>query len=103
MPPHVHIVVNNGYRGLIRQSQHGIDTDSYGQQWFGRLDSVQFGGCGVDCVKGDAGIESQSDLGHRPHADCARSQGGREVAEDFSMPIVVEIILEWATDITMLG
>ena len=54
--PYIHVVVNNAYLGLIRQSQRGFDMDYCVQLSFENVNSPGFGGYGVDHVKVAEGL-----------------------------------------------
>ena len=54
--PYIHVVVNNAYLGLIRQSQRGFDMDYCVQLSFDNVNSPELGGYGVDHVKVAEGL-----------------------------------------------
>ena len=49
--PYIHVLVNNAYLGLIRQSQRGFDMDYCVQLSFDNVNAAELGGYGVDHVK----------------------------------------------------
>ena len=49
--PFVHVLVNNGYLGLIRQSQRAFDMDFCVQLSFDNINAPELGGYGVDHLK----------------------------------------------------
>ncbi len=103
--PYLHVVVNNSYLGLIRQSQRGFDMDYCVQLAFDNINTpTEEGivkGYGVDHLKVAEGlgckairVEKQEDI------DPAITQAEKWMAE-FKVPVVVEIILERVTNIAM--
>src|SRR5689334_3249507 len=54
--PYIHVVVNNSYLGLIRQSQRGFDMDYCVQLSFENVNTPQLGAYGVDHVKVAEGL-----------------------------------------------
>src|SRR5699024_2994466 len=54
--PYVHVVVNNSYLGLIRQSQRAFDMDYQVQLSFDNINSPETGGYGGDQVTGAEGL-----------------------------------------------
>ena len=54
--PYIHVLVNNAYLGLIRQSQRGFDMDYCVQLSFDNINSPEVGGYGVDHVKVAEGL-----------------------------------------------
>ena len=99
--PYIHIVVNNSYLGLIRQSQRGFSMDYCVQLGFDNLNSPETNGYGVDHVKVVEGlgckairVTKQEEM--RPAID----QAERWMAE-FKVPVVIEVMLERVTNIAM--
>ena len=54
--PYIHVLVNNAYLGLIRQSQRGFDMDYCVQLSFDNINAPELGGYGVDHVKVAEGL-----------------------------------------------
>ena len=54
--PYIHVVVNNSYLGLIRQSQRGFDMDFCVQLSFENVNTPELGAYGVDHVKVAEGL-----------------------------------------------
>src|SRR5258706_352433 len=54
--PYLHIVVNNSYLGLIRQSQRGFQMDYHVSLAFDNINSPETGGYGVDHLKVAEGL-----------------------------------------------
>ncbi|NWF46385.1 glyoxylate carboligase [Hydrogenophaga sp. D2P1] len=101
--PYVQVLVNNSYLGLIRQSQRGFDMDYCVQLAFENqnVDDPTLKGYGVDH---QAVVEGLGCKALRV-SDPAKIQGAlREaqvMARKYSVPVVVEVILEKVTNIAM--
>src|SRR5690606_28122281 len=54
--PYIHVVVNNAYLGLIRQSQRAFDMDYHVSLAFDNINSAETDGYGVDHVKVAEGL-----------------------------------------------
>src|SRR5215510_14149862 len=54
--PYIHILVNNSYLGLIRQSQRGFTMDYCVQLGFDNINTPETGGYGVDHIKVAEGL-----------------------------------------------
>ncbi|WP_264030763.1 glyoxylate carboligase [Cellulosimicrobium sp. SH8] len=99
--PYVHVVVNNSYLGLIRQSQRAFDMDYHVQLSFENVNSPEVNGYGVDHVKVAEGLGCRAIRVTDPDelGDAfAKAQG---LAAEFRVPVVVEVILERVTNIAM--
>ncbi|PKO78536.1 MAG: glyoxylate carboligase [Betaproteobacteria bacterium HGW-Betaproteobacteria-15] len=101
--PYVQVLVNNSYLGLIRQAQRGFDMDYCVQLAFENqnVDDPTLKGYGVDH---QAVVEGLGCKALRV-SDPAKIQGAlREaqvMARKYSVPVVVEVILEKVTNIAM--
>src|SRR5262249_5572446 len=99
--PYLHVVVNNSYLGLIRQSQRGFDMDYCVQLSFDNVNSPDVNGYGVDHVKVAEGLGCKAIRVTEPdHLPEAFEQAFKLMAE-FRVPVVVEVILERVTNISM--
>jgi tartronate-semialdehyde synthase len=99
--PYVHVVVNNSYLGLIRQAQRAFDMDFCVQLGFDNVNSPELGKYGVDHVKVAEGLGCKA-LRVRDPRDLAEAFGtARALAEEFKVPVVVEVVLEQVTNISM--
>lgn len=101
--PYIHILVNNAYLGLIRQSQRGFEMDYCVQLGFENINADQSGmeGYGVDHVAVVEGLGckalrvfKQEDL--RPAIEKAQAW-----MAEHQVPVVIEVILERVTNIAM--
>ena len=64
--PYVHVVVNNSYLGLIRQSQRGFEMDYCVQLSFENVNTPELGAYGVDHVKVAEGLGCKAMRVDRP-------------------------------------
>ena len=64
--PYVHVVVNNSYLGLIRQSQRGFEMDFCVQLSFENVNTPELGVYGVDHVKVAEGLGCKAIRVDRP-------------------------------------
>jgi tartronate-semialdehyde synthase len=109
--PYVHVVVNNAYLGLIRQSQRGFDMDYHVQLAFENLnaskDLVHGGnghsakGYGVDHVKVAEGLGCKAIRVFDPEELGNAFAEARKLAAEYRVPVVVEVILERVTNVSM--
>ncbi|GAA2700951.1 glyoxylate carboligase [Nonomuraea recticatena] len=99
--PYVQIVVNNSYLGLIRQAQRLFDMDYGVQLAFENVNTPDLGGYGVDHVKVAEGLGCKAIRVHDPNMlEAALSQAVKLMTEH-RVPVVVEVILERITNISM--
>jgi tartronate-semialdehyde synthase len=99
--PYLHIVVNNAYLGLIRQSQRGFDMDYAVQLSFENINSPQLGEYGVDHLKVAEGLGCKAiRVRRQEEIDPAIDQAYAWMAQ-YRVPVVIEIILERVTNISM--
>ena len=99
--PYLHILVNNSYLGLIRQAQRGFDMDYAVQLSFENINSPELGEYGVDHVKVVEGLGCKAiRVRKQEEIDPAIDQAYEWMAE-YRVPVVVEILLERVTNISM--
>ena len=99
--PYIHVVVNNAYLGLIRQSQRGFDMDYCVQLSFDNVNAPGVNGYGVDHVAVAEGLGCKAiRVSRQEEIDPAITQAERWIAEH-KVPVVIEIILERVTNIAM--
>ncbi|MGC5616648.1 glyoxylate carboligase [Georgenia sp. Z1491] len=99
--PYVHVVVNNAYLGLIRQSQRAFDMDYHVSLAFENINSAEVAEYGVDHVKVAEGLGCKALRVTDPddlEQAFVKAQG---MAEESQVPVVVEVILERVTNISM--
>ncbi|GAA1268300.1 glyoxylate carboligase [Pseudonocardia aurantiaca] len=99
--PYIHVVVNNAYLGLIRQSQRGFDMDYCVQLAFDNVNSPEVGGYGVDHVKVAEGLGCKAIRVIEPDALLGALEDAKKLMAEYSVPVVVEVILERVTNISM--
>ena len=99
--PYLHVVVNNGYLGLIRQAQRGFDMDFCVQLSFDNVNSPELGGYGVDHVKVAEGLGCKALRVQRPEELPGAFEQAKKLLAEFRVPVVVEVILERVTNIAM--
>ena len=99
--PYIHVVVNNAYLGLIRQSQRGFDMDYCVQLSFDNVNAPELGGYGVDHVKVAEGLGCKAIRVFQPADIAPAFERAKELMAEFRVPVVVEVILERVTNISM--
>ncbi len=99
--PYIHVVVNNSYLGLIRQSQRGFDMDYCVQLAFDNINSPEVGGYGVDHVKVAEGLGCKALRVDRPDDLQGGFEQAKKLMAEFRVPVLVEVILERVTNISM--
>jgi tartronate-semialdehyde synthase len=99
--PYLHVVVNNSYLGLIRQSQRGFDMDYCVQLAFENINAPELNGYGVDHIAVAEGLGCKA-IRVREHQDILPAfEQARALMKQHRVPVVVEIILERVTNISM--
>ena len=99
--PYIHILVNNSYLGLIRQSQRGFDMDYCVGLAFENVNSPEVGGYGVDHLKVVEGLGCKAIRVHRQEEIDPAIEQADKWMEQYGVPVVIEIILERVTNISM--
>ena len=99
--PYVHIVVNNSYLGLIRQSQRGFDMDYAVQLSFDNVNAPELGGYGVDHSKVAEGLGCKALRVYEPDEMVPAFETAQKLMAEHQVPVVVEIMLERVTNISM--
>jgi tartronate-semialdehyde synthase len=109
--PYIHVVVNNAYLGLIRQSQRGFGMDYHVQLSFDNVNGVggessdgsspDVTGYGVDRVQVAEGRGCKAIRVLEPAALPDAFEEARKLMAEFRVPVVVEVILERVTNISM--
>mgnify|MGYP000400760041 CR=1 FL=1 len=99
--PYVHVVVNNSYLGLIRQSQRGFQMDYCVQLGFENINTPEIGVYGVDHVKVAEGLGCKAIRVTEPDQMQAAFKEAEKLMAEFKVPVVVEVILERVTNIAM--
>jgi tartronate-semialdehyde synthase len=99
--PYVHVVVNNAYLGLIRQSQRGFEMDYCVQLAFDNVNSPELEGYGVDHVKVAEGLGCKALRVFDPGEIVPALEEAQKLMVEHRVPVVVEIILERITNVSM--
>jgi len=103
--PYIHVVVNNSYLGLIRQSQRGFEMDYCVQLAFDNINMPEEAaperGYGVDHVKVVEGLGCKAIRVHRADELAPAFAQAEAWMKEFQVPVVVEVILERVTNIAM--
>jgi tartronate-semialdehyde synthase len=99
--PFVMILINNAYLGLIRQAEVGYKMDYEVQLSFNNINCPEIGDYGVDHVKA---VEAMGCLATRifdPKQMAPAFQAARRLSAEKRVPVVVEVITERVTNISM--
>jgi tartronate-semialdehyde synthase len=103
--PYLHIVVNNSYLGLIRQSQRGFDMDYCVQLAFENINTPETEtlskAYGVDHVKVVEGLGCKAIRVHKQEEIAPAIKQAELWMAEFRVPVVIEIMLERVTNIAM--
>jgi tartronate-semialdehyde synthase len=103
--PYVHVLVNNSYLGLIRQSQRGFDMDYCVQLAFDNQNVAESAGdlrgYGVDHVAVVEGMGCKALRVTDPEKVQGALRQAQQMAAQYRVPVVVECILERVTNIAM--
>ncbi|WP_159610907.1 glyoxylate carboligase [Glutamicibacter sp. JC586] len=99
--PYIHVVVNNSYLGLIRQSQRPFEMDYHVSLGFDNINSPETNGYGVDHVKVAEGLGCKAVRIEDPSQLADGFARANALAAEHQVPVVVEVILEKVTNISM--
>ena len=101
--PYVHVVVNNSYLGLIRQSQRGFEMDYEVSLAFENINTAgsSSSGYGVDHVAVAQGLGCKALRVEDPELIGEGLRVAKELMDEHQVPVVVEVILERVTNISM--
>ncbi|HBX80687.1 MAG TPA: glyoxylate carboligase [Propionibacteriaceae bacterium] len=99
--PYVHVVVNNAYLGLIRQSQRAFDMDYQVQLSFDNINAPENGGYGTDFVAVAEGFGCKGIRVEDPAQLEGALRRAQKMAQELRVPVVVEAVLERVTNISM--
>ncbi len=99
--PYIHMLVNNAYLGLIRQSQRGLNMDYCVQLGFENINAPNLQGYGVDHKAVVEGLGCKFVRVYKQEEiKPAIAQANAWMAE-FQVPVVIEVMLERVTNISM--
>jgi tartronate-semialdehyde synthase len=102
--PYIHVVVNNSYLGLIRQSQRGFEMDYHVSLAFENVNATGSEAAqayGVDHVKVAEGLGCKAIRVEHPDDLGPAFEKARALMAEYKVPVVVEAILERVTNIAM--
>jgi tartronate-semialdehyde synthase len=99
--PYLHILVNNSYLGLIRQSQRGFNMDYCVQLSFDNMNSPEINGYGVDHVAVAQGLGCKAIRVFRPEEIQPAFAQAKQWMKECKVPVLVEFILERVTNVSM--
>jgi tartronate-semialdehyde synthase len=104
--PYIHVLVNNAYLGLIRQSQRGFEMDFHVSLSFDNVNGAGFddrgvNGYGVDHVRVAEGLGCKAIRVFDPQELPGAFEQAKKLMAEFKVPVVVEVILERVTNISM--
>lgn len=99
--PYIHVVVNNSYLGLIRQAQRGFDMDFHVSLAFDNINAPETKGYGVDHIAVAEGLGCKAIRVEDPNLLGQAFEAAHSLMEEYRVPVVVEVILERVTNISM--
>jgi len=103
--PYLHVVVNNSYLGLIRQSQRGFEMDFEVSLAFENInakdDTDAVAGYGVDHVAVAEGLGCKAVRVKSPNEFKNAFARAEALMKEHQVPVVLEFILERVTNIAM--
>ena len=103
--PYLHVLVNNSYLGLIRQSQQGFDMEYQVSLAFENINVSEeddaIADYGVDHVALAEALGCKAIRIHRPEDFPAAFKKAEQFMEEYQVPVVVECMLEPVTNISM--
>ena len=103
--PYLHVVVNNSYLGLIRQSQRGFAMDFEVSLAFDNVntlpDADAVAGYGVDHVAAAEALGCKAIRVKSPNEFKAAFARAEDLMREHRVPVVVEFIVERVTNIAM--
>ena len=99
--PFVMILINNSYLGLIRQAEVGYKMDYQVQLSFNNINCPEIGEYGVDHVKAAQAMGCLATRIFDPKLMADAFQEARRLSKEKRVPVVVEVITERVTNISM--
>jgi tartronate-semialdehyde synthase len=99
--PYIHVLVNNAYLGLIRQSQRAFEMDYCVQLSFDNINAPEVNGYGVDHVKVVEGLGCKAIRVFAPDDILPALEQAKKMLVEHRVPVVVEVILERVTNVSM--
>ena len=103
--PYLHILVNNSYLGLIRQSQRAFDMEFEVSLAFDNINVSEeddgIAGYGVDHVALAEALGCKAIRVHSPDQFHDAFRKAEELLSEYRVPVVIECMLEPVTNISM--
>lgn len=99
--PYIHVLLNNAYLGLIRQSQRAFEIDYCVQLSFENINAPEVNGYGVDHVSVAEGLGCKALRVFNPEDIAPALQEAKRLRDEYRVPVIVEIITERVTNIAM--
>ena len=99
--PYIHVVLNNAYLGLIRQAQRNFDMDYCVQLSYENINAPELEGYGVDHKTVVEGLGCKAIRVFDPEQIAPALQQAKELIKIHRVPVVVEVITERVTNISM--
>jgi tartronate-semialdehyde synthase len=99
--PYIHVVVNNSYLGLIRQSQRNFGMDFQVQLSFENINAPELGAYGVDHIAVAEGLGCKAIRVRRQQEIAPAIAQAKAWMDEYRVPVVIEVILERVTNISM--
>jgi tartronate-semialdehyde synthase len=99
--PYVHVVVNNAYLGLIRQAQRMFQMDYQVQLAFRNINRPELGEYGMDHVAVAEAMGCKAVRVDDPERLYEAFVQAQALAIEHQVPVVVEVMLERVTNISM--
>jgi len=101
--PYIHVLVNNAYLGLIRQSQRGFNMDFQVDLAFENINAGEGAeaGYGVDHVAVAEAMGCKALRVRKPEEFQAAFVEAKRLVKEHQVPVVLEFILERVTNISM--
>ena len=99
--PYIHVLVNNAYLGLIRQSQRGFEMDYCVQLSFETSTLPDSTATASTTSRWPRAWAARRCGCSSPTRSCPRSSEAKELMAEFRVPVVVEAILERVTNVSM--
>ena len=103
--PYLHVVINNSYLGLIRQSQRGFEMDFQVSLAFENINATDesnaVAGYGVDHVAVAEGLGCKAVRVRSPNEFKEAFAKAEALMQEHQVPVVLEFIVERVTNISM--
>lgn len=99
--PYIHVLINNAYLGLIRQSQRAFDIDYCVQLSFENQNAPEIKEYGVDHKSVVEGLGCKAIRVTEPQDIAPALATAKEWIKQYKTPVVVEVLTERVTNIAM--